>query len=57
MALGEINPWLQRFWLSIEEETVDGIIILYLNMKAMVCSPSGDTDYFDIATGVFQGDI
>ena len=26
------------------------------NIKAIVSSPVGDTDYFDIVTGVLQGD-
>ena len=25
-------------------------------MKVKVCSPDGDTDYFDIGAGVLQGD-
>ena len=25
-------------------------------MKAMICSPDGDTDFFDIVVGVLQGD-
>ena len=29
--------------------------MLYKNMKAMVLSPNGDTNDFDIATGVLQG--
>ena len=31
--------------------------MLYRNTKVKVCSPDGDTDYFDIAAGVLQGDI
>ena len=30
--------------------------ILYRNTKVKVCSPVGDTDYFDIVAGVLQGD-
>ena len=30
--------------------------MLYKNMKVKVCSPKGDTDYFDIVAGVLQGD-
>ena len=30
--------------------------MLYRNTKVKVCSPDGDTDYFDIVTGVLQGD-
>ena len=38
------------------KETVTAIIMLYKNMKAVVHSPDRDTDFFDIATGVLQGD-
>ena len=31
-------------------------MMLYKNTKAKVCSPDGDTDYFDIVAGVLQGD-
>ena len=31
-------------------------MMLYKNMKAIVRSPDGDTDFFDIVTGVLQGD-
>ena len=31
-------------------------MMLYKDTKAMVCSPDGDTDFFDIAAGVLQGD-
>ena len=31
-------------------------MMLYKNVKAMVCSPDGDADFFDIVTGVLQGD-
>ena len=30
--------------------------MLYRNTKVKVCSPDGDTDYFDIVAGVLQGD-
>ena len=32
------------------------ILMLYKNTKVKVRSPDGDTDYFDIVTGVLQGD-
>ena len=32
------------------------ITILYNNTKVKVCSPDGDTEYFDIVAGVLQGD-
>ena len=41
---------------SLPKETVTAIIILYRNTKVKVRSPDGDTDYFDIAAGVLQGD-
>ena len=31
-------------------------MMLYRNTKEKVCSPDGDTDYFDIVAGVPQGD-
>ena len=31
-------------------------MMLYKNMKVNVYSPDGDTDYFDIITGLLQGD-
>ena len=31
-------------------------MILYRNTKVKVCSPDGDTVYFDIVAGVLQGD-
>ena len=39
------------------KETVAAIMILYRNTKVKVRSPDGDTDYFDIVTGVLQGDM
>ena len=41
---------------GLPEETVAAIMILYRNTKVKVRSPDGDTDYFDIAAGVLQGD-
>ena len=35
---------------------VTAIMMLYRNTKVKVCSPDGDTDYFDIVAGVLQGD-
>ena len=32
------------------------ITILYRNTKMKVCSPDGDTEYFDIVAGILQGD-
>ena len=31
-------------------------MILYRNTKVKVCSPDGDTEYFNIVAGVLQGD-
>ena len=35
---------------------VTAITMLYKNTKAMLCSRDGDTVFFDIVTGVLQGD-
>ena len=43
--------------LLIYKETVAAIMMLYKDTKVKVCSPDGDTDYFDIVAGVLQGDI
>ena len=41
---------------GITEETVSAIMMLYKNTRSMVRSPDGDTPYFEITTGVLQGD-
>ena len=41
---------------GLQKETVAAITILYRNTKVKVRSPDGDTEYFDIVTGVLQGD-
>ena len=41
---------------GLPRETVRAIMTLNKDMKAMVCSSDSDTDYFDIVTGVLQGD-
>ena len=41
---------------GIPKETVVAITILYRNTKVKVCSPDGDTDYFNTVAGVLQGD-
>ena len=41
---------------GIPEETVCVIMMLYKNTRSMVRSPDGDTPYFEITTGVLQGD-
>ena len=40
---------------SLPKETVTIIMMLYKNMKSMVHSPNGDTDFY-IVTGALQGD-
>ena len=42
---------------GIPKETVATITILYRNTKVKVNSPDGETEYFDIVTGVLQGDM
>ena len=37
--------------------TISAIMMLYKNMKVKICSSDGVTDFFDIVTGVLQGDI
>ena len=38
------------------KETIAAIMMLYKNTKVKVRSPDGDSEYFDIAAGVLQGD-
>ena len=61
---------LQGFWLHTQsedgantsrlrppsKETVAAIMMLYKNTQVKVCLSDGDTEYFDIVTGVLQGD-
>ena len=47
-----MEQMLQTYALS--KETVTFIMIQ--NMKAMVCSPDGNTEFFDYDTGVFPRD-
>ena len=42
---------------GLPKESVAAITILYRNTKVKVRSPDGDTEYFDIAAGVLQGDM
>ena len=51
---GEMEQILLAYGLP--KETVAVITILYKNTKVKVCSPDGDTEYFDIVAGVLQGD-
>ena len=41
---------------GIPAEKVNAIMMLYMNTRSMVRSPDGDTQFFDITTGVLQGD-
>ena len=41
---------------GLHKETVAAIMMIYKNTKVKVCSPDGDTDYFNIVAGVLQGD-
>ena len=52
--IGKMEQILLAYGLP--KETVAAIMILYRNTKVKVCSPDGDTDYFDIVAGVLQGD-
>ena len=41
---------------GLPRETITAKMMLYKNTKAMGCSPDGDTDFFNIVTGVFKGE-
>ena len=42
---------------GLQKETITVIMMMpYKNMKTMIHSPDGDTDFFDIITGVLKGD-
>ena len=41
---------------GIPAETVNAIMMLYMNTRFMVRSPDGDTQFFEITTCVLQGD-
>ena len=41
---------------GIPQDMVNAIMVLYNDTQAMVRSPDGDTDLFDILSGVLQGD-
>ena len=51
---GKIEQILQAYGLP--KESVAAITILYRNTKVKVCSPDGDTEYFNIVAEVLQGD-
>ena len=63
-----IRQILEGIWLHTQREDgvntsrhglppkpVAAIMMLYKNTKVNIRSPDGDTDYFDIVTGVLQG--
>ena len=41
---------------GIPTETIEAIMMLYRNTRYMVRYPDGDTAFFEITTGVLQGD-
>ena len=41
---------------GIPAETVNAIMMLYMNTRSMVRSPDGDTQFFEITTGTLQDD-
>ena len=41
---------------GLQKETIAAIMMLYKNTKIKVHSSDGDTDYFNIVTGVLRGD-
>ena len=41
---------------GLPKETVTAKMMLYKNMKAIVCSPDEDSDFFDIVTGILLED-
>ena len=41
---------------NLHRKTMAAIRMLYKNMKVTVCSPDENTDFFDIVTGILQGD-
>ena len=51
---GKIAEILQVY--GIPNETITAIMMLYRNTKAMVQSPDGNTDFFNVVAGVLQGD-
>ena len=41
---------------GVPKETIGTLMMLNKNPKVKVHSPDGDTDFFEIVTGVLQGD-
>ena len=44
------------FTYGLPKDTVAVVMMLYRNTKVRVCSPDGDTDYFNIVAGLLQVD-
>ena len=42
---------------SLPKETVIAIMMFYKNMKAMVHSPDGNTEFFNFLAGVLHEDL
>ena len=57
-AFDSIHREMEQILLaySLPKENIAAIMMLYKNIKEKVCSPDGDTDYFNIVAGVLQGD-
>ena len=51
---GKIEQILLAY--SFTNETVTAIMMPHKNKKAMIHSPNGNTDFFNIVAGVLQGD-
>ena len=52
---GKIEQILLAY--SFTKETVTTLMMFYKNTNAIVCSPNGDTDFFNIVAGILQGEI
>ena len=46
-----------RLAYGLPKESVTTIIMLYKNLTAMILLPDGNTEFFDIVSGVLLGDI
>ena len=49
---GEMEQIQQLYGFS--KETITAIMMVYKNTKAMIFSPDGDTNFFNIVAGVLQ---
>ena len=43
-----------QFEYGVPKEIITAAMMIYKNMKTMVCSPDGDTDFFEIIAEVLQ---